>query len=121
MRIVLVVPPWTLEDTHPPMMRRNVGGTLPPTGLLSMASVLRGEGHEVAVLDGALLSEPELVERVGRLAPNLVGISVISLIQEGLSITINDRTLHYLAHPFFLLNAIEPGQPIRFNRYNLSH
>jgi radical SAM superfamily enzyme YgiQ (UPF0313 family) len=77
MKIVLVFPPFFLSTLY----------NLPPLGLLNLATVLRDDGHEVAVLDLVLAirtnSLPlgssiysESVKMILREEPDLVGFSV---------------------------------------------
>jgi len=59
MKVALVLPPITLEERYNKAIA-HVAGSLPPPGLLSIATVLKNAGHEVIVLDGTMLSSGEI-------------------------------------------------------------
>ena len=50
MKILLVFPPQSLDERYARDMG-DVGGFLPPIGLLSMAAVLERDGHQVKIMD----------------------------------------------------------------------
>jgi len=80
MRCLLVLPPWSLCDTHSEAMRHTVAGVWPPLGPLYVASVLRQAGHTVQFLDGTLLPLEPMLARIKDFRPDFVGISSVILI-----------------------------------------
>ncbi len=78
-RVLLLNPPLRPEQVAGKFA--DWGGTYPPMGLCSLASVLREEGYEVSILDAEAerLGEDETVERIVRWAPDLVGLTCKSL------------------------------------------
>ncbi len=55
MKILLINPPWSIKPTN---IWAKIGGVLPPLSLGYLASVLRGEGASVSILDMNALSIP---------------------------------------------------------------
>lgn len=51
----------------------------PPLGLLYVAAALRAEGHRVQVLDGDPLLETDMAARVASFAPELIGLSCLTM------------------------------------------
>lgn len=73
--IVLIYPPWpVLAD------RAMLQNSLPPLGILSIASYLETIGHKVKVIDvhAERLSEEELRRRLRKAKPAWIGISVLT-------------------------------------------
>lgn len=71
--ILLVNPPWTNREGH---IYSKVGASMPPLGLAQIASVLRGSGFSVDLVDACLLNsqrdfEKKLIEK----NPKIVGVS----------------------------------------------
>jgi radical SAM superfamily enzyme YgiQ (UPF0313 family) len=80
MKIVLFHPRGFSQD---PRARRlhNLACTMPPIGLASIAAVLRGAGHEVAIFDAALFPNETNEQWAGRIAalnPDYAGFSAIT-------------------------------------------
>ena len=74
MRCALIIPAWAPEEIFP---AKTVGSQLnywQPLGTLYVAACLREAGHEVRFLDGAFLTHEEILARVARWRPGLVGI-----------------------------------------------
>jgi anaerobic magnesium-protoporphyrin IX monomethyl ester cyclase len=78
MKVALILPPITLEERYNKAVAR-MAGTLPPLGLLSIATLLKKEGHEVIVLDGSLFSFNEIMAEVERFSPSVIGITAMTL------------------------------------------
>ena len=78
MKVALVLPPITLEERYNKAVAR-MAGSLPPLGLLSIATLLKNEGHDVIVLDGSTSSFNEIMEEIGRFLPSVVGITAMTL------------------------------------------
>lgn len=77
MKCALVVPSWRHNDTHMDALVSTIAGLWPPTGILYLASALMREGHEVMVLDGALLFKDEILKMLKDEKPDFVGISSV--------------------------------------------
>lgn len=79
MRIMLIFPPLVLERRYAHNVG-DVGGNLPPLGLLYIAAVLEKDGHEVQVLDAPVenLNLEGVLERISKFHPDFVGISAIT-------------------------------------------
>ncbi len=86
MKVLLAIAPWSYETVHPGSMGKRgllerivgaVGGAAEPLGLLYLSSCLEGEGHAVELLDGALVSEDEILARAVALQPELIGLSAM--------------------------------------------
>jgi radical SAM superfamily enzyme YgiQ (UPF0313 family) len=73
--VLFIYPPWPVLDD-----RAILQNSLPPLGILSIAAYLESLGHTVAVCDvhGEKLDETEVCERLRRLRPRFVGISVLT-------------------------------------------
>ena len=77
LKCALVVPSWCHNDTHMDALVSTIAGLWPPTGILYLASALIREGHEVVVLDGALLTKNEIMKSLKKENPRFVGISSV--------------------------------------------
>jgi radical SAM superfamily enzyme YgiQ (UPF0313 family) len=78
MKVALVLPPITLEERYNKAIA-HVAGSLPPLGLLSIATVLKNAGHEVIVLDGTMLSFGEMMLKIESFRPEIVGITAMTI------------------------------------------
>ncbi len=78
MRVVLLNPS-DINSRNTRMMRDFVG-SVPPYGLLMIASVLRKSGHEVCLIDQYIecKEENELLNDILKFNPDVVGISVLA-------------------------------------------
>ncbi|MCD6362658.1 MAG: radical SAM protein [Synergistetes bacterium] len=74
MRVLLAVPPT------PSTLKRILGTGAPPLGISYLAAYIREAGHEVKLIDGFEegLSRNELIERIKRFSPDVVGISTLT-------------------------------------------
>jgi len=81
MQILLINPParQPLKSNIPQAVDEERGYN-PPIGLLYVAAAARDAGHQVAVLDAQLeeLDYPEIAARARKLAPEVVGIQVLT-------------------------------------------
>jgi radical SAM superfamily enzyme YgiQ (UPF0313 family) len=73
--LLLVYPPWAV-----PEKRGILQNSLPPLGLLSIASYAEAKGYHVGVLDvhAERLDDKEVAERLRTAKPRYVGISVLT-------------------------------------------
>ena len=74
MKVCLIFPPaW--ED-----IRRGLAAIFPPHGLLSIAAYIEKAGHHVSVIDCVVeeIGHSELEDRIRKLSPDVVGISIQS-------------------------------------------
>jgi len=78
MRVALIVPPIRLEERYNKALA-NVTGSLPPLGLLSIATVLKRAGHDVVVLDGSVQGMYDILQGIKSLSPHIVGITSMTL------------------------------------------
>jgi anaerobic magnesium-protoporphyrin IX monomethyl ester cyclase len=74
MRCLLVIPSWRPEDIFPAKTAGSQLNYWQPLGTLYVASSLQRAGHEVRFLNGAFLSQAEILEEVVRFQPRLVGL-----------------------------------------------
>ncbi|MBN1356160.1 radical SAM protein [bacterium] len=81
MKVMLIVPPWTIRDIRA-HDTQGIAGMWPPIGTLYIASVLRENGHQVVFKDGAFTTPAEMVELVRRERPDLLGAFVIAMFWE---------------------------------------
>jgi len=73
--VVLIYPPWPVLDD-----RAILQNSLPPLGLLSIASYMESLGYSVRVYDvhGEKIDEHELFRRIEADQPRVIGISVLT-------------------------------------------
>ncbi len=79
MRILLIFPPQNLKERYSHNVG-NVGGFLPPLGLLYMAAVLEKAGHEVDIMDCPVNDYRinHIADKVQEWQPDVVGIAAIT-------------------------------------------
>lgn len=77
MKCAFVIPSWCHQNTHLNAMVSTVAGLWPPTGILYIAACLMQQGDEVIVLDGALLTDDEIISKLDNFNPILIGISSV--------------------------------------------
>lgn len=79
MKVLLVFPPQSLDERYSRNLG-DVGGHLPPLGLLNMASVLEREGHEVKVLDCPVnqYTISDVMSTISTFRPQVVGLAAIT-------------------------------------------
>ncbi|MBU2257597.1 MAG: B12-binding domain-containing radical SAM protein, partial [Candidatus Omnitrophica bacterium] len=78
MKLALILPPITLEERYNRAISY-VAGSLPPLGLLSIATVLKNSGHEVILLDGSLLTLSDIMARIEGFSPDIAGITAMTI------------------------------------------
>jgi anaerobic magnesium-protoporphyrin IX monomethyl ester cyclase len=73
--LVLIYPPWPVLDD-----RAILQNSLPPLGILSIGSYMESLGHRVLVHDvhAEKLDDAELIRRLRRERPRVIGISVLT-------------------------------------------
>lgn len=81
MKVMLIVPPWTLTDIRA-HDTQGIAGKWPPIGSLYILSVLREAGHEVAFCDGGFYTQEELLVRISEERPDVLGAFVIAMFWE---------------------------------------
>jgi anaerobic magnesium-protoporphyrin IX monomethyl ester cyclase len=87
MKVALILPPITLEERYNKAIV-HVAGSLPPLGLLSIATVLKNAGHEVIVLDGTMLSHAEIMLKIEGFQPQILGITAMTIMWQKAKILI---------------------------------
>ncbi|HLC63575.1 MAG TPA: radical SAM protein [Candidatus Nanoarchaeia archaeon] len=84
MRILLITPPYSFQETYSPFLNKRswfdkgfglISGVTPPLGILYIAAALRKEGHNVFVKDGAFESFQDMQKALRIHSPELVGVS----------------------------------------------
>ncbi len=78
MKIALVLPPISLEERYNRALA-HITGSLPPLGLLSIATVLKNSGYDAIVLDGAMRSFGDIMMEIEQYRPGVVGITTMTL------------------------------------------
>jgi anaerobic magnesium-protoporphyrin IX monomethyl ester cyclase len=81
MKVMLVVPPWTIRDIRA-HDTQGIAGKWPPIGTLYIASVLRKEGFDVVFRDGAFYTHNELLKEIENEQPDALGAFVIAMFWE---------------------------------------
>jgi len=81
MKILLIVPPWTILDIRA-HDTQGIAGMWPPVGTLYIASVLREAGFEVLFREGGFYTEEQLIEVIEKEKPDAVGAFVIAMFWE---------------------------------------
>ncbi|UCE89690.1 MAG: cobalamin-dependent protein [Pseudomonadota bacterium] len=74
MKCALVIPAWRPEEVFPTRTAASQVNYWEPLGTLYVAACLRCAGHEVQFFNGAFLSHQQIVDRLRRFAPALVGL-----------------------------------------------
>lgn len=79
MKVLLVFPPQSLDERYSRDMG-DVGGFLPPLGLLNMAAVLERDGHVVKVMDCPVnrFTISDVLSEVDNFKPDVVGLAAIT-------------------------------------------
>ncbi len=97
MRVLLMVAPWSFSELvgeeprpHRPDKDAALIGVPQPLGLLSIAATLKQAGHAVEVADGYFESLPEILERVARFRPDVVGLSTYHCLWDNTKQAIED-------------------------------
>ena len=82
-RITLIFPPVSLAERYSKNVGE-VGGHLPPLGILWMAAALEADGHIVQVLDCPVnnWTQEDVLNKIGRFKPSMVGIATITQLLE---------------------------------------
>lgn len=73
MRIVLAMPPWSVDDFFTGDLGDDVGGAWHPYSILQLGACLEKAGYEVHILDGGLLNRKQFLAAIARIHPDLVG------------------------------------------------
>ncbi|MFH1721206.1 MAG: radical SAM protein [Candidatus Altiarchaeota archaeon] len=78
--ILLVYPPLSVDERYGQRDVGDVGGHLPPLGILSLAAVLRNEGYSVDVIDSLIngWGLEEVNKYIGEKKPKVIGLSAIT-------------------------------------------
>lgn len=74
MKFFLIVPAWVPEDIFSAKTAGNQINYWQPLGMLYLASSLMKAGHEVRFLNGAFMTNPEILQEVKNDRPDAVGL-----------------------------------------------
>ncbi len=74
MRCALVIPSWRPEEIFPQKTSRSQINYWQPLGTLYVAAMLEREGHEVVFLNGAFMTEEEILKHLLDFRPHLIGL-----------------------------------------------
>ncbi len=82
-KIMLIFPPLSMKERYSKNVG-NVGGHLPPLGLLWMAAVLEQDGHIVKLLDCPVnnWTLDDVMSKISEFKPDMVGIAAITQLLE---------------------------------------
>ncbi|MBS3064225.1 MAG: cobalamin B12-binding domain-containing protein, partial [DPANN group archaeon] len=82
MKIMLIFPPLTVSERYASKNVGDVGGYLPPLGLLYMAAVLENSGHEVKVLDCPVnnYTIDNVLRFIDEFQPDWVGMAAVTVL-----------------------------------------
>lgn len=80
MRFLFLVPPLSKEVLHGEWDLSGVDSVSPPIGVLILASVLKGKGHEVKIIDAYArsLAMGRVLEKIRQYSPDALGISFMT-------------------------------------------
>ncbi len=81
MKVMLIVPPWTIWDIRA-HDTQGIAGFWPPIGTLYIASVLREHGFQVVFREGGFYSSDELLRQIDDENPDVLGAFVIAMFWE---------------------------------------
>ncbi|MBN1297682.1 radical SAM protein [bacterium] len=81
MKVMLLVPPWTIWDIRA-HDTQGIAGMWPPIGTLYIAAVLRKAGFDVAFREGGFYSHRQLIDVIREERPDAVGAFVIAMFWE---------------------------------------
>lgn len=81
MKVMLIVPPWTLRDIRA-HDTQGIAGMWPPIGTLYIASVLREAGFDVVFKEGGFYSHREMLNIIREEKPDALGAFVIAMFWE---------------------------------------
>lgn len=81
MKVMLIVPPWTILDIRAEDTQ-GIAGFWPPVGTLYIASVLREAGHTVVFRDGGFYTHSEMLDEIDKENPDVLGAFVIAMFWE---------------------------------------
>jgi anaerobic magnesium-protoporphyrin IX monomethyl ester cyclase len=81
--VCLVNPPWALAEHFGKF--RNVASVQQPLGLAYLAAGLEMNGHEVAIIDAAVLNynDERIIEEIRRYAPDIIGVTCVTPSYQG--------------------------------------
>jgi len=74
MKCTLIIPAWDPEEIFPTKTAASQINYWQPVGTLSVAASLQKAGHEVEFLNGAFLSNIEILQAVKTSAPDFIGL-----------------------------------------------
>ncbi|MDH5542004.1 MAG: B12-binding domain-containing radical SAM protein [Nitrospinota bacterium] len=74
MKCALVIPPWQPGDIFPEKTASSQINYWQPLGTLYVGAVLKNAGHDVVFLNGAFLSNEEILEKLHQFKPGFAGI-----------------------------------------------
>jgi radical SAM superfamily enzyme YgiQ (UPF0313 family) len=82
MKVLLLFPPVTLKERYSKDMKddEEIGGHLPPLGLLYLSAILKERGIDVKLIDAtaSALDESDILESIGKESPDIIGISTLT-------------------------------------------
>ncbi len=79
MKIILALAPHSFEDRYNKAIAK-AAGSLPPLGILYLASYLKREGHDVSVFDGSIEPFPTLASLIRRKRPDIFGMTTMTFL-----------------------------------------
>lgn len=74
MKCVLIIPAWQPEEIFPTKTAASQINYWQPLGTLSVAAAMQQAGHEVEFLNGAFMTNTEILRAVEKTTPEFVGI-----------------------------------------------
>jgi len=88
--VVIAIPAWTHQESHPTALRKLGAGFWPPLNMMYLASRLQADGHRVAILDGGFYTHDGLIRAIASHDPDLVGIYSNTVLWNGSRQTAED-------------------------------
>ncbi len=88
--VVIAIPAWTHQESHPTALRKLGAGFWPPLNMMYLASRLQADGHRVAILDGGFYTHEGLIRAIASHDPDLVGIYSNTVLWNGSRLTAED-------------------------------
>ena len=80
MKIVLINPPYTLQERYSEHISKKVTYTLPPLGIVYIAAVLEKKNHNISIIDAQAYdySNEQVVKKASEYNPDIIGFYTIT-------------------------------------------
>ena len=78
--VMLVYPPFSVEERYARKVGKGIGGHLPPLGIAALAAFVREAGFTVDVVDSLAFeyTDDDIIKRIDACQPKVVGLSALT-------------------------------------------